>query len=114
MEQKRGAPMSLVPDTPYRRQVKISRDLFARLKNRLEYEGLNFDTFIVFCSNLLISEQESILEQLREFKAQNGIQSKNSRNKIAKELEKQREIDKKFIFSDEEINNIFDMILEEE
>ena len=47
MEQKRGAPMSLVPDTPYRRQVKISRDLFARLKNRLEYEGLNFDTFIV-------------------------------------------------------------------
>lgn len=80
------------------------------LRIRLRHDDLSQVKFFKALVDGYLDNDEKILEFLREYRKKTGIQSEKKREKSMKLIEKGKEEARKFAFSEDEIENIFDII----
>jgi len=85
----------------------------ARLKIRLEYDGLTQAEFFRCFITGYLDKNEKILSYLESYKRKKGKHSKKSLTTISKDREKGEDLLEQFGIKDSELENIFDLIAKE-
>ena len=85
-------------------------DRHASLKIKLKYHGFTQAEFFRAAVTGALTDDESFLNFLLEYKREKGVQSKRQRKVVEREAEKAKEIKQSFSLGDEEIDDIFDLI----
>ena len=86
------------------------KDEHVRLKIRLQQDSITQSDFFRCMLQNYINKDEAILELIDNYKEKNKIQGRIKREKSMKLIEKGREEAHKFAFSDDELENIVDII----
>ena len=85
----------------------------AKLKIKLQYEGLTQTEFFRAMVTGFLDEDPSIVEFVEEYKEKKGTQSKRQRKIIADERATAEEVSKNYALDDNELSDIFDIIQKE-
>jgi len=85
----------------------------AKLKIKLQYEGLTQTEFFRALVGGFLEEDPSLVEFIEEYKEKKGTQSKRQRKIIADERAASAEVSKNYALDDEELSDIFDIIQKE-
>ena len=85
----------------------------AKLKIKLQYEGLTQTEFFRALVTGFLDEDPSIVEFVEEYKEKQGVQSKRQRKIIADERAAAVTTNKNYALDDEELSDIFDIIQKE-
>lgn len=80
------------------------------LRIRLRYDDLSQVKFFKAMVDGYLENNDLILQYIKSYKEKNQIQSRIKREKSMKLIEKGKEEAHKFAFSDDELENIFDII----
>ena len=85
----------------------------AQLRLRLGYDGLSQAEFFRSLVTGYLNKDKDILNYLKQYKLNQGKQSKKNIKIIDNDYEKSEDLLSKFGIKDEELENIFDIIEEE-
>lgn len=85
----------------------------ARLKIRLEYDGLSQAEFFRCFITGYLGKDERIISYLQSYKLKKKSQSKKNMKIINKDKEKAEDLLSQFGIKDKELENIFDLIAKE-
>tara|TARA_Y100000592_G_scaffold100517_1_gene180928 strand:- start:1019 stop:1342 length:324 start_codon:yes stop_codon:yes gene_type:complete len=85
----------------------------ARLKIRLEYDGLSQAEFFRCFITGYLEKDERIISYLQSYKLKKKSQSKRNMKIINKDKEKSEDLLSQFGIKDKELENIFDLIAKE-
>ncbi len=82
----------------------------ADLKIRLKYDGLKQSEFFRAIVSGYLQKEEGILNYIYKYKEENQIQGQRKRQKSRSLIAKGKEVERQFGLSNEDIENIFDII----
>ena len=102
-------------DSDERKKIMFydTADRQARLRIRCQYDGFSQSQFFRMMLTGYIENDLAIVEYIDKYKSKNGLQGKTKREKIKRMHKKLQVTERKFNLSDNEIENIFDIIEEE-
>ena len=83
------------------------------LRIRLRHDGLTQQNFFTTFIQMYLDNDESALGLVEKIKKSTTSRGKNRRQKTRNLIEKGKEIQKQFALSDEDLEDIFDMIAQE-
>ena len=87
--------------------------LHVELKARLFYDEVPLTKFIRAYIEAYLGKDQIILDFLEKYKEENSIQNKKKREKTRKLISAGNKIKNTFVFSEEEVENIYDVLEDE-
>lgn len=85
----------------------------AKLKIKLKHDGLTQSDFFRALMTGYLEDNSLILDYIDQYRVENKIQSKEKINKSRKKIEEGKDKAKQFVFDENEIDNLFDIIEKE-
>lgn len=83
------------------------------LRIRLRHDGFSQQTFFTSLIQMYLDKDDDMLEVVEKMKAKVTHRGKNKKKKTRNLIQKGKELQKKFALTEDELEDIFDMIAQE-
>jgi hypothetical protein len=90
--------------------IKFEKEDLVEFKIRLHYDGMWISQFFRYMMEGYLKQDPDLLKYLTKAKKLHKIHSKQKRHKSYNLVEKGIELEKDFAFSDEEVDDIYDLL----